>query len=178
MPLQPLIHPLRNLNIIFLHKKHMSVPLNPLFPQVRILNIIHTRLLQILHRTVIIRRMKRRFTCHNELRYLSYVGQLLGGLGLHDAVLVIGVDGGFDGCSDERGVHACGWRIFDWQVRQAECEGWVCAEWWTHCEGWARGIELNKPLDQIGAFVGDLPGWFIVSSSHPIYLFFRPTDLI
>ena len=94
---QPLVHSVSDLDVVLLHEKHVSVTMNALLTQIRIL-YVYAYLLQILDSAVIVWRMERCFASDDKFWDFAQVGQLLRWGLLHDALVVIGVDCWLDGC--------------------------------------------------------------------------------
>jgi hypothetical protein len=132
--LQPPIHPLRNLKIILLHEEHMPIPPNPLLTQVRKLDI-HANLLQIFDYAVYIGLLERCLTRNNKLWDPCQVRQLLRWLLLHDALVVIGVNGRLDDSFQIRRIRACRRFVSDGEVSEAKGQSWVCSKWRSGCKG-------------------------------------------
>lgn len=165
MLLQPLVHPLGNLNVILLHEEHVSVAVDPFLAQIRMLHV-DTHLPQVLDGAVVVGRVERRLARDDELGDARKVGQLPDGTRLHDALVVVGVHGRPDARLDVLGVRAGGRAVADGQVRQAKRKGRVGAKGRPQRKGRPGGLELDDALDEVGAHVADSPAFFFYHQSH------------
>lgn len=124
MSFQPIVDYLGYLKVILLHEKHVSVAVDTLLTQVGMLDV-DADLPQVVDGAVVIRRVERRLTRDDELGDHGQVRQLLDGALLHDAVVVVGVDGRHDDCLDVLRILARRRLISDGEVREAKCKSWT-----------------------------------------------------
>jgi hypothetical protein len=167
---QPFVHSICNLNVILLHKEHVSIPPDSVPAQVCMLDI-NSNLLKVFDCAVIVWRMKGCFASNDKFRYMGQICQLLCRGLLHNTLVVVGIDRGLDDRLEVPCIVAYRRLVLNRKVGETKSESNIVSERRTKCEGWARRLQLNDTLNKIWAHIPDSPACRVVSTVR-----IRPID--
>jgi hypothetical protein len=159
---QPFVHSICNLNVILLHKEHVSISPDSLPAQVCMLDI-DSNLLEVFDCAIIVWRMKGCFAGNDKLRYVCQIRQLLCRGLLHNTLVVVGIDRGLDDRLEVPCIVAYRRLVLNRKVGETKSESGIVSERRTECEGRARRLQLNDTLNKIWAHIPDSPACPIVS---------------
>jgi hypothetical protein len=101
--------------------------------------------------------MERCFASNNKFWDFAQVRKLLRWRLLHDALVVVGVDGWLDDCRNIFSIRACRRFVSDCEVSKAKGKGWVIPKRRPERKRWPRRLELDNALDEFWAHIADPP---------------------
>lgn len=153
--IDPRSHEWRNLQIILLHERKMGISLDSNLRQVQVVHI-HTRLLHIEQRAIVIVRVVTRLADIQQDWELGQIHELLRWLGLHNAIAPIRAVGRDSLRWQVCGGVADGGRVCEWESREAIGAGRPVADDLLF-EGRAFGLEGYDGFDFVRTGVADSP---------------------